>query len=186
MTPSALMPATRLAGTTTMLLLAAGIFLAPMSPADANPVFVPKATDSCVAKATAASKTKSGHAVLDCVGLSAQACMNTPGGDTTVGMMDCLRGELDYWDAKLNAAYSKRRAEAKAEDAEMKRIGASSTTLEESLRKMQLAWIAYRDAACLHEQAKWQGGTGGGPATMACHMNETAHQALKLNGWWPQ
>jgi len=183
---STLMPATRLAGATTMLLLAAGIFLVLPSPAEANPVFVPKATERCVAKATAASKTKSGHAVLDCVGLAAQACMNTPGGDTTVGMMDCLKGELDYWDGKLNAAYAKRRAEAKAEDAEMKRIGASSTKLDESLRKMQLAWIAYRDAACLHEQAKWQGGTGGGPATMACHMNETARQALKLDGWWPQ
>ena len=31
-----------------------------------------------------------------------------------------------------------------------------------------------------------KGGTGGGPATLACHMHETARQALKLEGWWAQ
>ena len=174
------------AGHLSVLVGAVGLAVGLCTSVQAKPAFSPKATEACVVKATTASKSQSGHSVLDCVGQSAQACMNRPGGDTTVGMMDCLKAELDFWDARLNAAYAKRWAEAKAEDAEMKRIGASSTKLEESLQKMQRAWISYRDATCLHEQAKWQGGTGGGPATMACHMNETARQALKLDGWWSQ
>jgi uncharacterized protein YecT (DUF1311 family) len=166
--------------------LAAGLALVAFAPAQANPVFKPAATDACVTKASAGSENKSDHAVLACVGQSAQACMNTPGGETTVGMMDCLKGELDYWDKKLNAAYAKRLATAKTDDAELKSMGSAAPKTEPALRKMQRAWIAYRDAACLYEQSKWMGGTGGGPATMACHMEETARQALKLDGWWSQ
>lgn len=112
--------------------------------------------------------------------------MNTPGGDTTIGMIDCLQGELHYWDRRLNTAYAKRVVNAKKQDTEMRRQKSSAPLLEESLRKMQRAWIAYRDAACLYEQSQWQGGTGGGPATAACRMNETARQVLKLEGWWSQ
>jgi uncharacterized protein YecT (DUF1311 family) len=166
--------------------LAAGLALVAFAPAQANPVFKPAATDACVTKASAQSKNKSDHAVLACVGQSAQACMRTPGGDTTVGMMDCLKGELDYWDGKLNAAYAKRLATAKSNDAELKSMGSAAPKTEPALRKMQRAWIGYRDAACLYEQSKWMGGTGGGPATMACQMEETARQALKLDGWWSQ
>jgi uncharacterized protein YecT (DUF1311 family) len=169
-----------------VITLAAWLSLVAVVPAQANPAFKPAATDACVAKASAASKNKSGHAVLACVGQSAQACMNTPGGDTTVGMMDCLKGEVDYWDGKLNAAYAKRLATAKSDDAELKSMGSAAPKTEPALRKMQRAWIGYRDAACLYEQSKWMGGTGGGPATMACHMEETARQALKLDGWWSQ
>jgi hypothetical protein len=49
----------------------------------ADPVFSPKATENCAAAAAAASPALSDHAVLDCVGRAAQACMMTPGGDTT-------------------------------------------------------------------------------------------------------
>jgi uncharacterized protein YecT (DUF1311 family) len=58
------------------------------------------------------------------------------------------------------------------------------TPLGALLKAMQRAWIAYRDAACRHEQAQWMGGTGGGPARMSCHAHETAQQALRLEGWW--
>jgi uncharacterized protein YecT (DUF1311 family) len=112
--------------------------------------------------------------------------MMTPGGDTTIGMMECLDGEVGYWDARLNTAYADRVAIAKEQDAEMRDLGSAAVSIEESLRWMQQAWIAFRDASCLYEQAQWMGGTGGGPATAACHMHETARQALKLEGWWGQ
>lgn len=75
---------------------------------------------------------------------------------------------------------------AKKEDKEMTSIRATTSSLADALRKMQRAWVSFRDAACLYEQAQWLGGTGGGPATMACQMHETARQALKLEGWWSQ
>lgn len=125
----------------------------------------------------------SGFAVLDCVGRSAQTCMSRPGGDTTIGMIDCLKGEGDYWDTRLNAAYNKKLSAARKEDASMTSIRATVASLADALRNMQRSWIAYRDAACLYEQAQWMGGTGGGPAIMTCHMHETARQALKLEGW---
>ncbi len=146
--------------------------------------FEPAATAACVAKAAAESPSRSGHAVLDCPGRAAQACIARPGQDTTVGMIGCLDAERRYWDERLNAAYARQLAEARKQDAEMSSIRATVASQEAALRAMQRAWVGYRDAACLHEQAQWMGGTGGGPATMACHLHETARQSLKLEGWW--
>lgn len=160
--------------------------LAMGAPALAEPVFAPDATETCVGDAYATSPALSGHAVLDCVGRAAAACMITPGGDTTIGMIDCLDGERGYWDGRLSAAFAGRVAIAKEQDAEMRELGSAAASIEESLRAMHQAWIAFRNASCLYEQAQWMGGTGGGPGTMACHMQETARQALKLEGWWGQ
>ncbi len=154
--------------------------------AQAEPIFTADATQSCVSQATANYPALSGYAVLDCIGSAATVCMRTPGGDTTIGMMTCLEGELKFWDTRLNHAYGKRVAAAKAQDAEMRGLRSSAASIEKSLRAMQRAWMSFRDASCLYEQAQWMGGTGGGPATLACHMHETARQSLKLEGWWSQ
>lgn len=169
-----------------MSVIAAGLFALLSTMAHAKTVFSPQATASCVAAAMAKSPNLSGYTVLDCVGRSAQACMSRPGGDTTIGMIDCLGSEREYWDRRLNDAYAKRLAAAKKEDLSMKNPRATTAPLAEALRAMQRSWISYRDAACLYEQAQWMGGTGGGPATMACHMQETARQTLHLEGWWSQ
>lgn len=155
-------------------------------PAKAAPIFKPDATESCVREAYESSPGLSGHAILDCVGRAAAACMTTPGGDTTIGMMECLESELKFWDARLNQAYKKRIAAAEAQDAELRGLRSAAASIGKNLRAMQRAWILFRDASCLYEQAQWMGGTGGGPATLACHMHETARQALKLEGWWAQ
>lgn len=165
--------------------LAAGLAMTAPA-ASGDPVFETRATAACVASAAAAAPSLSGHAVLDCVGQSAQACMMTPGGDTTVGMIDCLGQELAYWSARLDTAHAEARATAKALDAELRDIGSAAASLTDSLSAMQAAWVDFRDAACRHAQAQWMGGTGGGPATMACHMHETARQALRLEGWWAE
>lgn len=154
--------------------------------ASAEPIFSPGPTAVCVSEAEASSPGLGGHGVLDCVGRAAGACMMTPDGDNTVGMLACLDGELGYWDARLNAANAERIAVAHEQDAEMRNLGSAAPSIRDSLRAMQRAWNPFRDASCLYEQAQWMGGTGGGPATLACHMHETARQALKLEGWWAQ
>ncbi len=45
---------------------------------------------------------------------------------------------------------------------------------------MQRAWIGFRDAKCGYEAAQWGGGTGAGPASVTCHLHETARQMLYL------
>ena len=117
----------------------------------------------------------------DCVGASAQDCMaSAPGGETTVGMGYCLEQEWQEWDAQLNMHYGEVRAEARATDAEMQEIGATTPSQEAALRDMQRAWIGFRDGLCDYERSLWGGGTGGGPATLSCLMRETARQALYL------
>lgn len=116
-----------------------------------------------------------------CIGVSASACMDaTPDGSTTIGMMECLDGERDFWDARLNRAYSQVRADAKAEDAELAEIGSSAPQMAPALRDMQRAWITYRDATCDYEQSQWGGGSGGGPAVLSCLLQMTGEQAIYL------
>jgi uncharacterized protein YecT (DUF1311 family) len=167
-----------------LLLALTGAALPAWAQAPLPAPFDEAATASCVAQAAADDPARAGHAVLDCAGRAARACIAKPGQDNTVGMVACLDAERRYWDARLNAAYARQFAAARRQDAEMTSIRATVASLEASLRAMQRAWIAYRDAACRHEQAQWMGGTGGGPATMSCHVHETARQALRLEGWW--
>lgn len=144
------------------------------------------ATTDCVQRVTNQSPSFSDHSVLNCVGLSAFACSMTPGGDTTVGMIECFKQELDYWEARLAAAYTKRREAAQKYDGEMANLNATVDSVTETLTAMQTAWHTYREASCRYEQSLWFGGTGGGPATMACYMHLTAQQSLRLEGWWEQ
>jgi len=115
-----------------------------------------------------------------CVGLSAAACINTPDGYTTVGMVDCLGREVDYWDGRLNAAYGSLIETEKQIDAELDEIGSAAPKLAPALREMQRTWIGFRDATCTYEVTQWGGGTGGGPAFQDCQMRLTARQAMSL------
>lgn len=116
-----------------------------------------------------------------CIGKSADACVNaTEMGGTTVGMGGCLSNELAFWDARLNRIYGQVRALEKQRDRENADIGATLPSSEAALRDMQRAWIPYRDARCAYEHTQWGGGTGGGPAVLACLMDATAQQTLLL------
>ncbi len=126
-------------------------------------------------------KDANGDAAQDaCIGTAANACMDTADGSTTVGMGYCLSQELSLWDERLNSAFRALMALERADDAEMKEIGAHVPRKVPALRNMQRAWIGFRDAACAYEYSQWGGGTGGGPASTACLLRLTGEQALEL------
>ena len=120
---------------------------------------------------------------LACSGRASGACMNaTPEGNSTVGMGACLSNEAGWWDERLNTVYRQAMAQAKATDAETQQMGRSLPSQSEALRDMQRAWISFRDRKCDFEATLWQGGTGTGPAYMACLMHTTAQQVIFLEG----
>lgn len=112
-----------------------------------------------------------------CIGLAANACMEQPGGYSTVAMGFCLDRELVYWDSMLNESYGQLMQAMRAADAGLPTHLAIQAS---SLRDMQRAWIAYRDARCDHVASLWQGGTGASPAFLTCLLQETGEQALYL------
>ncbi len=118
---------------------------------------------------------------MRCAGSAANYCMEaTEGGMSTVGMSNCLGLELEDWDRRLNKSYGVLMARLKAQDEELAELGSAAPKQAPALRDMQRAWITFRDRACDYERTKWGGGTGGGPATLSCHLNQTARQTLAL------
>ena len=116
-----------------------------------------------------------------CIGLGANHCMDVmEGGHSTVGTNGCLDAEWQYWDGRLNVHYGEAMARAKAFDVDMAAEENGLLSAEETLRDMQRAWIAFRDARCEFVRAQWSGGTGQGPAMLSCLMQETGRQALWL------
>lgn len=103
----------------------------------------------------------------DCAGEAARACMEGEGGQTTLGMNQCLLAERDLWDARLNDAYR----------SGMDRI---TPVRADALREMQRKWIGFRDAACDYEAARYDGGSLAGTVRLQCQMELTAEQALRL------
>lgn len=126
--------------------------------------FHPDPVMDCLSDATKAAMRH------DCIGAAANLCMiETPGGSSTPVMGGCLDLERGWWDARLNDVYARLLDQ---------HAGAPATL--ENLRAMQRTWITYRDARCDYEFAQWDGGTGGGPALLACLMTSTAEQTLVL------
>lgn len=136
--------------------------------------------EACLQAATTAREDQG------CIGLASQACQNANDlGGTTVGMVACGGREAEFWDRKLNEIYGTLVKKAEANDREMKEIGATVPLILPALRDMQRAWITYRDRTCDYEYSQWGGGTGGGPAIVACQSRMTALQYIYLKHSWP-
>lgn len=127
-----------------------------------------------------AAALTAGYAPESCIGVLADPCMETEEGASTYGMMDCYGRESEVWDARLNASYRERMAPERGP-------GANAATAEmeaKQLRKVQTAWIPWRDATCevlyadgipiYGSLAKVDGGY--------CNMVLTARQGLWLEG----
>lgn len=113
-----------------------------------------------------------------CAGKAAERCIEaTPGGYSTIAMSGCTDRERAHWDGWLNIVYQQLYAKLAVQDAQ---APSHAPKQAEALRDMQRAWIAFRDAKCGFEAAQWGGGTGAGPASVNCHLHETARQMLYL------
>lgn len=116
---------------------------------------------------------------MDCIGLTVGACTQRPGGETTVGMVDCINAETEVWDAILNEEYGTTMSLLREED-ETGDLAAPGMTREGALREAQRAWIAFRDAECRAQYARWGGGTLRQVVGANCVMSETAERAIEL------
>lgn len=132
-------------------------------------------TTSCLAE-----KGNDGEA-HQCFGDAAADCMEqSAGGWSTAGMIKCLGAEVQDWDKRLNTAYGILMTRLKADDAEMRALGSAAPSRADALKKMQRAWIPFRDSSCEYERSHWAGGTGGSPASLSCYLTLTATQAWSL------
>ncbi|WP_339639455.1 lysozyme inhibitor LprI family protein [uncultured Sulfitobacter sp.] len=154
------------------ILLACAFLAGPVAAQDIT--YSDAATAECLAGAEEFTDQR------NCIGLSSNLCMEAPGGYTTYGMGGCLDAELSFWDGLLNENYRARMVQSKSADEDAALYQPELPSQAEALRDMQRAWITFRDAACDYERSQWGGGTGGGPATLACLMQMTAEQALRL------
>ncbi len=124
---------------------------------------------------------------MPCIGASANVCMNSEAGGSTVGMGFCLDEELQWWDARLNRVYSAYLAKETADDQDNASSSFTPPAKAPALKEMQRTWIKYRDALCEHAAVQWGGGTGQGPAFLDCLLRETGRQVFvledRMNAW---
>ncbi|PLX36860.1 MAG: hypothetical protein C0606_13750 [Hyphomicrobiales bacterium] len=105
-----------------------------------------------------------------CIGTVADPCLDNPANQHTHGMSGCARREETIWDELLNSWYGSIRE-------------GTSGELRTMARDAQRLWIKWRDTKCGVVMARWEGGTGGGPAMSYCLMETTALRALELRDW---
>jgi uncharacterized protein YecT (DUF1311 family) len=127
-----------------------------------------------------AAAREAAYAPESCIGIIAGPCMETPEGSSTSGMMACAGRELAVWDDRLNASYRKRLAPS----ADPAGNAASAAIEAKQLRKIQKAWIPWRDATCevLYSDGIPIHGSSAQVNGVYCDMLLTARQALWMEG----
>jgi uncharacterized protein YecT (DUF1311 family) len=87
---------------------------------------------------------------------------------TNAAITNCMSGEYQKADAELNRIYKLAFKGLNAKEAD-------------NLKNTQRAWIAYRDGQCDAEYAKWEGGSGGPAAHLACLYRLTQLRTRELH-----
>ena len=95
-----------------------------------------------------------------------QQCLDSPGGQSTMGMVQCIGEELKVQDKALNAAYRDL-------------VGDMNARQKANLLKAQRAWIAFRDADC---QARYDPDWGTLSTINAnmCMLRRTVERTIEL------
>lgn len=143
-----------------------------------DPAYDGALLDGCLNRA--AEQGRDSVHLRQCIGQAAGACMAGEGGDTTIGMVTCLRHEASEWDMILTAQLDRLTRQAEAADAELERLQSAAPPAGPALQRAHEYWQAFRDASCEYEALRFQGGTAGGPAAASCLLELTATQALRL------
>ena len=123
---------------------------------------------------------EAGYAPESCIGVLSGPCMETEEGASTYGMMDCYGRESEVWDARLNASYREQLAPESGPE-----VNAATAAMEaKQLRKVQTAWIPWRDATCevLYADGIPIYGSLANVDAVHCIMVLTARQALWMEG----
>lgn len=87
---------------------------------------------------------------------------------TTIEIRQCLAQELSYYDKKLNASYNEL-------------ISKLAKHQQDSLKKAQRAWLAYRNAECDFAAFSEQPGTIAPVIITTCFINMTKNRVNELN-----
>ena len=127
-----------------------------------------------------AAALTAGYAPESCIGVLAGPCMETEEATSTYGMMDCYGREREVWDARLNTSYRERLAPETGPGS-----NAAYDEMEaKQLRKIQAAWIPWRDATCevLYTDGIPIYGSLAKVDAAYCDMVLTARQALWMEG----
>ena len=99
------------------------------------------------------------------------ACLASPDGVSTYGMIVCTQKEDDVQDARLNAAYKKVMAGLNARQ-------------KAKLLAAQRAWIAFRDAECAsYQDEEW--GTISRVISAGCVLHMTVQRTMDLERYPP-
>ena len=152
---------------------------APEDPNAVSPGETEKEKKSGPQRHLEAASLMAGYAAESCIGVVSDPCMETEGASSTNGMMDCYGRESDVWDARLNASYRERMAPQTGP------TNAVTDAMEaRQLRKIQAAWIPFRDATCevLYSDGIPIYGSLGRVDGVYCTMVLTARQALWMEG----
>lgn len=102
-----------------------------------------------------------------CIGQVSNDCQAEPGNGSTIGISQCNARETSWWDGYLNDNYA-----ALQESLSVEAFA--------ELKKAQRAWIAFRDAECQFQYARWGYGTMRSIGFSSCMLNQTAERALSL------
>ena len=95
-----------------------------------------------------------------------RACLDSPEGSSTAGMIDCIAAELKVQDASLNAAYKAALARLEADQ-------------KPQLQEAQRAWVAFRDADCRSlYHPDW--GTLSRVSANSCVLDRTIERTIEL------
>ncbi len=100
-----------------------------------------------------------------------QQCLDSPDGQSTAGMIQCVGAELAIQDAALNTAYRSLTA-------------TFNTRQKANLQKAQRAWIAFRDADCA---ARYDPDWGSLSTINAnfCLLRRTVERTIELEEFGP-